>query len=49
MNFRHGDQYEGMWANNVADGKGILWYANGDTYKGQFKDDVPNGIGELFH
>lgn len=27
-----GTKYEGLWKNNKANGKGILWHNNGDKY-----------------
>ncbi len=41
-------KYVGEFKNNLADGKGICYYANGERYEGQWSNGSFNGIGTLY-
>ena len=44
MKWPDGTIYEGLWDNNLYNGRGKLWHASGDLYEGDDKSD-PNEIG----
>nr|XP_022338314.1 MORN repeat-containing protein 1-like isoform X4 [Crassostrea virginica] len=46
---RDGDRYEGMWMNDMREGKGILYGSDGSVYEGNFKGDSFNGKGLMHH
>ena len=43
----NGDDYEGEWKNNMADGEGTLRTADGTKYKGHFVKGKEDGKGVL--
>ena len=38
---RRGDVYDGMWENDMREGKGIMTFHNGDFFDGDFREDEP--------
>jgi len=42
---KDGTKYEGEFANNSANGKGVTYFANGDKHEGEYKNGFPNGYG----
>ncbi|XP_062611375.1 MORN repeat-containing protein 1-like isoform X3 [Saccostrea cucullata] len=46
---RNGDRYEGLWVNDIREGRGILYTIDGSVYEGDFKSDAFNGRGKMHH
>ena len=44
-----GGNYEGEFANDRMDGKGIYNLPDGTLYKGEFKHDKMHGYGEMYY
>ncbi|CAG9330971.1 unnamed protein product [Blepharisma stoltei] len=44
-----GSKYEGLWKNDMANGKGRLIHADGDVYEGEWKNDKAHGFGLYTH
>lgn len=44
-----GAKYEGMWKEDMANGKGRLIHADGDVYFGEWLKDKAHGYGEYSH
>lgn len=40
MRWPDGTVYEGLWENNLYNGRGKLYHASGDLYEGEFVDDM---------
>ena len=40
MRWPDGTVYEGLWENNLYNGRGKLYHASGDLYEGEFQDDM---------
>ncbi len=40
MKWPDGTVYEGLWENNLYNGRGKLYHASGDLYEGEFVDDM---------
>jgi len=38
-----GSKYDGMWANDKANGRGRLIHSDGSMYEGQWLDDMAHG------
>ena len=47
--WQDGSIYQGMWADDKANGKGRLIHADGDIYEGEWKDDKAHGQGVYKH
>lgn len=45
MKWPDGTVYEGLWDNNLYNGRGKLYHASGDLYEGEFVDDMAQGFG----
>ena len=43
--YKNGDKYDGEWANDKYNGKGIYYFHDGSTYEGGYKDDLKCGKG----
>jgi len=43
--WKDGSKYEGMWSNDLCNGRGRMTHANGDIYEGAWKNDKANGYG----
>lgn len=46
---RNGDRYEGMWVNDMREGRGILYSNDGSVYEGNFQGDSFSGRGVMHH
>lgn len=46
--FVTGDRYEGMFRNDMREGRGRHFYRNGTTYEGEFHHGERYGAGVLF-
>ncbi|MBB3697763.1 hypothetical protein KMW28_06200 [Flammeovirga yaeyamensis] len=40
--------YEGLWEDNMQNGKGIYTWANGDRYEGNYKNGIRDGFGVYY-
>jgi len=40
MKWADGTIYEGLWMDNLYNGRGRLHHASGDIYQGEFVDDM---------
>jgi hypothetical protein len=40
MRWPDGTVYEGLWENNLYNGRGKLYHASGDLYEGEFVNDM---------
>ncbi len=40
---KNGNQYEGQWKNDRAQGYGVKLFAKGDKHEGEYKEDKRNG------
>ena len=49
MRWPDGTVYEGLWMNNLYNGRGKLYHASGDLYEGEFVDDMAQGFGIYRH
>lgn len=49
MRWPDGTVYEGLWENNLYNGRGKLYHASGDLYEGEFVDDMAQGFGIYKH
>ena len=49
MRWPDGTVYEGLWENNLYNGRGKLYHASGDLYEGEFVDDMAQGFGIYRH
>ena len=49
MRWPDGTVYEGLWENNLYNGRGKLYHASGDLYEGEFEDDMAQGFGIYRH
>jgi len=49
MRWPDGTVYEGLWDNNLYNGRGKLYHASGDLYEGEFVDDMAQGFGIYKH
>ena len=47
MEYKNGDQFEGIWKDGKPNGKGVMTYKNGDQFEGILKDGKPNGKGVM--
>jgi len=47
--FSNGDWHEGLYVDNLANGKGVFYYSSKDIYWiGSFIDNIPEGVGTYF-
>ena len=49
ITYDNGDKYDGMFVDNVKEGKGIYYYNNGDRYEGEFFEDLKDGYGIYYY
>ena len=40
MTYANGDVFEGEWANDMKNGRGVYWYAKGAVYEGIWQEDI---------
>ena len=49
MKIYEGNEYDGEWREDKANGKGIKNYKNGDKYEGEFANGEKHGKGAYFY
>ena len=40
MTYANGNIFEGEWANDMKNGRGLYWYAKGAVYEGIWQEDI---------
>lgn len=40
MEFASGSRFDGQWARDLVNGRGVMYYTNNDKYEGEWYDGV---------